>query len=235
MKIIIYATHSFGTYETLKNHPDIVVVGFGTKWKGFIEKAKVIKSYLDTLPKDEIVVIIDGFDSYIKKTDHIKEVFEQFNCRVLVSIDDATYISKEITEYTRHKVFKECKDGYNVNAGLIMGYIEELKIVLDKIINGPSNDDQRNLNLSCKDFPFLKIDVEHIIFQNCVNIKEVEESKSFFCQIPATPSIDRIIRAVQEYSEYFIPEIVIVTMLIIYGTWFFYKRNILNVKGKPKR
>ena len=69
MKIIIYATHSFGTFETLKQHPDIVILGYGTKWNGFIEKAKVIKKYISTLPNDEVVCVIDGFDSYILKTD----------------------------------------------------------------------------------------------------------------------------------------------------------------------
>ena len=67
MKIILYATHAFGTFDTLKNHPDTIILGFGTKWNGFIGKARTIQMYLNTLPDDEVVVIIDGFDSYIKK------------------------------------------------------------------------------------------------------------------------------------------------------------------------
>ena len=68
MKIIIYATHSFGTYETLIRHPDVICLGFGTKWEGFIKKAETICDYLNDLPDDEIIAVVDGFDSYIKKT-----------------------------------------------------------------------------------------------------------------------------------------------------------------------
>ena len=75
MKIIIYATHSFGTYETLIKHPDVICLGFGTKWEGFIKKAETICNYLNELPEDEIVAVIDGFDSYIRKTDNLKEEF----------------------------------------------------------------------------------------------------------------------------------------------------------------
>ena len=68
MKIIIYATHPEGTYNELIKNPDVVVLGMGDKWEGFVKKGKTIKDYLETLPEDEIVVIADGFDSYIKKT-----------------------------------------------------------------------------------------------------------------------------------------------------------------------
>jgi len=73
MKIIIYATHDFGTYSTLSQRDDVVVVGFGTQWKGFIEKARTIMNYLYTLPEDELVAVIDGFDSYVKKKECIEK------------------------------------------------------------------------------------------------------------------------------------------------------------------
>lgn len=87
MKLIIYATHSFGTYETLIQHPDVICLGFGTKWQGFIHKSKVISEYLDQLPDDEIVAVIDGFDSYIKQTEGLEDAFVKQNCRVLASLN----------------------------------------------------------------------------------------------------------------------------------------------------
>lgn len=233
MKIIIYATHSFGTYETLKTHPDIVVVGFGTKWDGFIKKAKTIYEYLDTLPKDEIVAIIDGFDSFIKKTDNLKEEFEKMDCKVLVSVHNSS-LPKIIDNYVTPKVFTSCKDDHIANSGLIMGYVEHLKIVWDKIINGPTNDDQGNLNLACKELPFLKIDVDQVIFQNCTGINDLNNSKAYLCQIPATPSFHRVTRSITEYSEYFIPEITIVSLLIVYSIFFFVKRSYYPQKTKVK-
>ena len=45
MKIIIYATHDEGTFNQLSKHKNVVVLGFGSKWNGFIGKAKEILNY----------------------------------------------------------------------------------------------------------------------------------------------------------------------------------------------
>jgi len=213
MKIIIYATHSYGTFETLKQHPDIVILGFGTKWKGFIQKAIVIQEYLNTLPDNELVVIIDGFDSYIKKTHGLREEFENMDCMVLVSLNKSS-LPKILDVYTSKRVFINCKNNYIANSGLCMGYVQYLKIMWSKITNGPSNDDQRNLNLACNDLPFMKIDLQNKIFQNCANMGEVNRSNAYFCQRPGTMTITRLLRGIQEYYEYFIPEIIGLFILI---------------------
>jgi hypothetical protein len=207
MKIIIYATHSYGTYETLKQHPDVIVLGFGTKWKGFIQKAITIYDYLNTLPENEIVVILDGFDSYIKKTQGIHQEFVNMDCKVLVSLHKSSF-PKIIDDYVSKRVFDNCKENHIANSGLCMGYARYLKEMWREIIKGPSNDDQRNLNLSCRKLPFLKIDTQNIIFQNCANMEEVNNSTAYFCQKPGTMTVSRWVRGVQEYYEYFIPEIV---------------------------
>ena len=199
MKIIIYATHSFGTYETLKTHPDIVVLGFGTKWEGFIKKAQVIHDYLNTLPDYELVAIIDGFDSYIKHTDDIEHVFKTQKCKVLVSSDNSWV--KINTPYIQKKIFKSCNNNITANSGLMMGYVKELKQTFIHIMNGPSNDDQRNLNIACKDLTFIKVDIDNIIFENCVTIEDVHKSKAYICQKPGTLSFHRIFRAFFEYIE----------------------------------
>jgi hypothetical protein len=237
MKIIIYATHSFGTFETLQQHPDIVVLGHGTKWQGFIEKSKVIRSYLKTLPDHEIVAIIDGFDSYILKTDGLQQEFLKMNCKVLVSTHKVQLTNIDVVDnYLIHKVFSSCKNNIVANSGLIMGYVNELKIVYSKIINGPTNDDQRNLNKACNELPFLKLDTNHIIFQNCLNMKEIEESNAYICQIPGTPSFSRLSRALFEYTPYFIPEILIMMLCIIFIFYIVYdKRNIIKRITKLKK
>jgi len=219
MKIIIYATHSFGTFDTLKQHPDIVILGWGEKWKGFIQKAKTIEQYLHTLPEDEIVVIIDGFDSYIKKTEGVYQEFENMNCKVLLSLNKTT-LPAILDKYAEKKVFTVCKDNLVANAGLMMGYVKYLKIVWDKMIHGESNDDQRNLNIACKELPFVKIDKHNKILQNCASIKEVNESRAYFCQTPGNISFTRVIRAIQEYYKYFIPEIIFILSIVLMVLYF---------------
>jgi hypothetical protein len=211
MKIIIYATHSHGNYEKLKKHPDVVVLGFGTQWEGFIKKAQVIYDYLNTLPKNEIVSIIDGFDSYIKHTDNIEKAFKKLHCKVLTSLHNIWFKS----EFIEKTVFKTCKNNMTANSGLMMGYVKELKTTFKHIINGPSNDDQRNLNIGCKKLPFIKVDVDNIIFENCASINDVKKSNAYMCQIPGTLTFDRIFRGLFEYTSYFIIEIIIIILLIV--------------------
>ena len=139
MKIIVYATHSDGLFDELLKNKEIVVLGFGTKWEGFIKKAKVIYSYLETLPNDEIVVIIDGFDSIIKNKD-ILEKFQSYDCKVLYSMEDKNSIKSILPSFLHKyiilKVFGNCRDNITANAGLYMGYVEYLKITLNILING---------------------------------------------------------------------------------------------------
>jgi len=211
MKIIIYATHSFGTYETLIQHPDVICLGFGTTWEGFIKKGAVICDYLEQLPEDEIVAVIDGFDSYIRKTDGMVDAFLQHHCRVLVSIHQAWFSN----HYMDKKVFSECKDGNIANSGLMMGYVKEVKQVYTFMHRGPSDDDQRNLNIACHQMPYLKIDTACSIFQNCSNMTEVKTSNAYICQIPGDMSLHRIIRFIGEYPKYFKSEMVLLGILVM--------------------
>ena len=224
MKIIIYATHSFGTFETLKKHPDVVVVGYGTKWQGYLEKAKVIHAYLQTLPPNEIVAVVDGFDSYILKTNGLEEEFLSMNCKILVS-KDAIIGGRYMTT----RIFGTCKNNYIANAGLIMGYAKELTMLYEILIHGESSDDQRNLNKACKDLPFLKIDTQQIIFKNCSTMEEVSNSSAYICQRPGTISPSRIFRAIGEYTHYFIPEILFI-LFIIFS--IVYRRKIMKMIKK---
>jgi hypothetical protein len=224
MKIITYATHSEGFFDELPS--DVVVIGFGTKWKGFIEKAKKIKEYLVTLDKDEIVVVIDGFDSIIKTTENIIERFLEYNCKVLCSMEDKNGLSvlpSCIHKYLVKRVFGICKDNIIANSGLYMGYNEYLQIFFDTMIQGDSGDDQRNVNKACDSLPFLKIDTRNTVFENCSSMSEVENSDACICQLPAKLSFNRIKRAMIEYPKFFIPEILFLILIILisiyYGKW----------------
>lgn len=237
MKIIIYATHVEGTFNELSKDKNVIILGFGSKWNGFIGKAKEILNYLKTLPQDEIVISLDGFDSYIKKDNHdeLLNIFKNMNCKVLYSLDDkhglyeySPFDPKIITTYIQNKIHGECKNGYVANAGMYMGYVKYLKLVLNSIINcGISDDDQRNLNQLCDSFPFLEIDYNNIIFENCSNLKDVKKSNAFFCSIPASPCVNRIIRIIPEYSQFFILEILFLIIFIFTIVSFISLRNYI--------
>jgi len=213
MKIITYATHSFGTFDTLiKTVPDIIVLGWGTKWTGFMGKVKTVLKYLESVPDDEVVMVVDGFDTIIKKDlSDVEKIFKSMNCKILLSKHTGTvrYISK--------KVFKECNK-VTANAGLYMGYCKHIKYMLIEAIESGQDDDQRAMNMVCSkinDSSFIKIDTDHIIFENCFNnIECVNNSQSYIVGTPGQMSVSRYSRAIKEYGKYFILEIVLLILVI---------------------
>lgn len=219
MKIITYATHAEGTFDTLVNSGhDIKVLGFGTKWSGFMGKATSVLNYLETQREDEIVVVIDGFDTIINRNmDGLEEKFINMNCKVLYSnnINFGTLLLPDfMSSYINNKVFGTCKNNQTLNAGLYMGYCKELKIVLKAILSTDMDDDQKAVNSLCSQFPFLKIDTENIIFENSASRNII--SKSYFIGLPGTLTFNRVIRAIPEYSKYFIPEILFLLCILIF-------------------
>jgi hypothetical protein len=154
------------------------------------------------------------------------------NCKVLYSLHNkdglSNYLPIKFLKYLRNKSFGECKNGYVANSGMFMGYVKYLKIVLNSIINcNISDDDQHNLNQLCDSFPFLEIDYNELIFENCSNIKEVKNSNAFFCSIPGTLTFNRTIRSIPEYSQFFILEIVFLLILIFTIITFILLKNYI--------
>jgi len=61
-----------------KNEKELVVLGYGEKWKGFNWRFKLIINYLKTLKKNDIVCVIDGYDVLCTRNlNELKDVFLQ--------------------------------------------------------------------------------------------------------------------------------------------------------------
>jgi hypothetical protein len=224
MKVVTYATHSEGSFEELTHNKfgvEVTVLGMGTKWNGFMDKIEGVLKYLQTLPDDEIVVFVDGFDSYIlKPLDGLEDTFRSMDCDILVSND-----TKILPRYMSRKVFGTCKEETGSNSGLYMGRCSHLKNFLYSVSKQTSSDDQRNFNSSCKDFPRLKIDIDNVIFKNIKPTEKIEklyESSAFFGQTPGAFSFNRYKRAIREYTPFFIPEIILL-VLVLYFLYLHFK------------
>jgi len=219
MKVITYATHSFGTFDEIVNNKhgvDVKVLGWGTKWKGFQDKVQGVYDYCKTLPDDEIVVFIDGFDSeIIKPLDGLEETFKSLNCGVFISRDILN------TSNTMHnavvKIFGTCQDGIVANSGLYMGTVFHLKIFLNAALNEDSSDDQTNFNSLCTQFEWIKLDVDNKIFYNRKPGSDPKWTPPgvYFKSSPATPSFQRYLRAITEYYSFFIKEISIFILVVV--------------------
>lgn len=167
--IITYATHNFGSFDQLiknKYNCPIVVLGWGEKWVHFRQKAKAYFEYVQKLSDDDIVVIIDGFDTIIKSDPkNIITKFKKMKTCVLLSKEQNRGMH-HIGDYVVRKVFGTCKNNITANAGSYMGYAKCLKVLLKSILSQNENDDQIALNKSCKEFSFIKIDTNCEIFKN---------------------------------------------------------------------
>jgi len=215
MKIITYATHSFGTFDKLvESVPGIIVLGWGTKWSGFMGKVKSVLDYLNTLPDDEVVMIIDGFDTIIKKDlKDVEKIFKSMNCKILLSKHTG------VIRYISKKVFKECNK-VTANAGLYMGYCKPVKYMLIEALKSGQDDDQRAMNMVCSklnDSSFIKIDTDYVIFENCFNNRKcIKNSQAYIVGTPGEISQSRYSRAIKEYGKYFIPELLLIILIIVY-------------------
>ena len=133
MKIITYATHSDGSFDELINNTykiPIIVLGYGTKWNGFIDKFKNVYKYIKELPDEEIIVFIDGFDTRINQSYNIiKQRFLNLNSDIVLSKDSTPFGG-----YIAKKIFGTCKDNVIANSGLYMGYNKDIKKLLNHII-----------------------------------------------------------------------------------------------------
>lgn len=227
-QVITYATHDQGMYQELINNEfgiPIKTLGFGTKWKGFTDKIKGVRKYLDTCDPDTIVIFVDGFDSAIvKPLDVAIQRFLDYDTEILLSLDKDPYL-KPITL----KIFGSCKDNIIVNSGLIMGYARSLKKLYTYLDNkNESTDDQRNLNSACKYFKnIIKLDMNKSIFTNLAPASKERITKNFttldtcFVQLPGEMSYDRVIRrGIKEYYPFVKKEvdwIVSICLIIIFA------------------
>jgi len=206
LHIVTYATHSQGTFEKLINNPfdtNVTVLGWGKPWKGFSDKIKGVREHLDTLDDNDILVFMDGWDSYINKDpSHIEELFNNMECDILVSKD----------YNTTKQIFGSCQNNITANSGMYMGKVKSLKVLLSNIINLKCKDDQVNLNRMCKKTDRLKIDEDCIIFQN--TSPKDSNPKGIFVSLPGT-SKGRWFRVFKEYFQFFVNNFIFLILLLI--------------------
>src|SRR5210317_1396697 len=136
VEVVTYANKSSGMFEELVNNEHNVkvkVLGMGKKWNGFIDKSIGLLKYMETKKDDDIIVFVDGFDTKINKDiSNVKSLFESYECKVLVSKNPLAVQAKTHTDVA--------------NAGMYMGYVKHLTILLKESVQMKCLDDQYNLN-----------------------------------------------------------------------------------------
>ena len=221
VEIVTYANKSRGMFEELVNNKfgvPVKVLGWGKKWNGYSDKSNGVLEYMKTKNDDDIIVFIDGFDTKINKMpENVLELFKECNCKVLMSKDPENF-----SGVGRSLIFGQCTNKSMANAGMYMGYVKELTIMLQDEANMKCLDDQINLNSLCKKHNFITVDEEEKIFKNFGPLDKKHDTDAIFVSYPGSPSIGRYSRAIVEYTQFLYMYIL---CLIILGLAFFPQRQ----------
>jgi len=151
-----------------RNGTNLVVLGFGEKWLGFNWRLKKMMEFLKTIPDNDVVCFLDGYD--ILCTRNLYQLIPKFlkikketDCKIIVGSDQHYTLLK----YWAKLTYGEC-DKKLINAGNYIGYKKDLLKIIEHIyLNNPddANDDQLLLTKYCVHNPSLfHIDTKSEIF-----------------------------------------------------------------------
>tara|TARA_B100001115_G_scaffold179932_1_gene171501 strand:+ start:62 stop:892 length:831 start_codon:yes stop_codon:yes gene_type:complete len=184
MIVLTYATHSDGYYEILKDQCDnfnmeFITLGYGQKWKGYLNRYEETLDYLLTLDENEIVLITDGFDSLLlEDEDTILEKFYK------IKKDKWIVYANEYPNLLTKLEFGSCNNK-NINAGSLIGRVNELIIFMQKFLefskDYKTKDDQVLLTKFCKLKPTF------------MEMVELDEKNIIFCMVSYSPVLFHIL------------------------------------------
>ena len=131
--------------------PDLVILGMGLEWEGYMMKPRLVKKYLETLPNNDIVCVIDAYDILpTKNIVNLEEKFIDF-CKKNPEVEMIVGSEKHdniIKKNLSNIIFQEY-EGYIINAGQMIGYVKNIKHYYKYILSLPktylknnNNDDQ---------------------------------------------------------------------------------------------
>ena len=214
LEVVTYANKSSGMFEELINNEHgvkVKVLGMGKKWNGFSDKFIGLLEYMETKNDDDIIVFVDGFDTKINKDiSNVKSLFESYECKVLVSKDPR--LMNKLGEIF---VFGNCNNNEVANAGMYMGYVKHLKIILKESVQMKCVDDQVNLNSLCKKHNFIKVDDKELIFKNFSPLDKEESVNATFISFPASANESRWSRMLTEYNQFYYIYILFINIALL--------------------
>lgn len=129
--------------------PDLVILGMGIKWKGFVMKYELIIDYLKSLNDDDIVCFVDAYDILpTKNIIHLEDRFNEFmkknpNVKMIIGSDKSNNILSDIFG---SYMFGNINGNSRLNGGQYIGYVKNISYILNKIFDITTfKDDQIEL------------------------------------------------------------------------------------------
>jgi hypothetical protein len=169
--------------ESCKRHgTELKVLGYGEKWEGFSWRFKKMLDYLKSLPEDDIVCFVDGYDVLcVRDINELKAEFlrikKEQNCKIIIAEDKNDNV---FFKYVASALYDQCQK-ININAGTYIGKVKDVYSILTEISlknPGSDNDDQILLTAYCKNNEKkFYIDVKNEMFLTKVNfLQEIDDN-----------------------------------------------------------
>ena len=174
IKIITVATKPGGYLKWLKescirNGTELIVLGMGQEWKGYISKYVLIREYLENLDENIIICFIDAYD--VLMLQHIDKLIERF-INITKNTEYKLVCAKDIDTLLPigNLLFSVEKGNIRINSGTYIGYCNFLKNMYDwcikKFYENNIIDDQELLNMYyCFNKKYIYIDTRCKIFK----------------------------------------------------------------------
>ena len=179
MKVITVATHPERYYESLldsakKNNIELVVLGMGEKWKGFVWRFDLILDFLKKIKEDEIILFIDAYDViFLDNISNIEQKFLEIkkknNFKILMGNDLVP--NNFLNNYTYKKVYTN-NNPQRINAGIYMGYVKDILEILTYMKNNNITNNTNDQILFIEEYnrnpSIFYFDKKHEIIVNAV-------------------------------------------------------------------
>lgn len=174
MKICTVATNSQRYFPVLQEsckrfNVELVVLGWGEKWRGYAWKFQKMLGYLETLEPDDVVLFIDAYDVVLLQDPKVLEQRFKSSGKKMIVAKDGNHPNFAVS-YLIHYVFHPVKSQY-INTGTYIGYAGYMLDLLTKVSQYKNNgfsekeNDQELMSRYCQEFPdALDIDTNGSLF-----------------------------------------------------------------------
>lgn len=188
MEIISVATEWKSTFENFKRSLNkfkynLKVLGFKETWLNWKWRTQKYLNYLNTLDESNIVILLDAYDVIaVRNQKELLNTFLAFETKIVVGSEWYCGSAKNCKPLNKYWGFKKPYRQY-ANAGCLMGYVKNLKQVLNYIID--FQDDQYGLIEYIENNPDeIKLDFGSSIFYNCHIADGYFNTNAFFIHFP---------------------------------------------------
>ena len=153
VSVILVSTHWTPTFENCRRSLHIhnynyVVLGWDQVWSGWKWRAKLYYDHLCTLQNDDLVVLMDSFDAITTKdSSELIETFKAFKKPIVIGCEwwcgSDSNCGKVPNWWKMNNKTPALRS--NINAGVIIGYVEKLREMYKWILDMNFDDDQKGI------------------------------------------------------------------------------------------